>query len=359
MSGTSMDSVDAVLVDLAPDTFQLVAHHSHPIPDDLRQELATLSRGHADLDRVACMDVRIGRLFAEAANSLLQKANLRANAIRAIGSHGQTVRHQPTGSEPFTIQIGDPNLIAENTGITTVADLRRRDIAAGGQGAPLAPAFHAQFFRDRQENRIILNIGGIANITTLPVDHGQAITGFDSGPGNTLLDQWIYRCRAERFDRDGNWSASGQVRQELLDKILTDPYFSLATPKSTGTDYFNLDWLQRYLPDKHDNAQDIQATLAELTVASIHMAIEQSGFVAHRVIVCGGGAYNTFLMKKLQARMGTIPVSSSAEFGLPPDWVEGAAFAWLAQRTLAGLPGNLPSVTGAAHPVILGAIYPA
>jgi len=359
MSGTSMDAVDAVLLELGTDRFRLLAHHSHSIPADLRQELDRLSRGHADLERAARMDVRVGRLFAEAANTLLRITHLSARDIRAIGSHGQTIRHQPSGSEPFTIQIGDPNLIAEKTGITTVADLRRRDIAAGGQGAPLVPAFHAHIFRDSREERIILNIGGIANITTMPADPAQSVTGFDTGPGNTLLDQWIHRCKAESFDRDGTWAASGQVQQALLQTLLSDPYFSRAAPKSTGTDYFNLDWLQTVAPERDCSAEDMQATLAELTAASIHAAIRQTGFVAHRIIVCGGGAYNRYLMGRLQALTGTVTVSSSAEFGLPPEWVEGAAFAWLAQRTVSGQPGNLPSVTGASHPVILGGIYPA
>ena len=359
MSGTSMDAVDAVLLELGSDNFRLLAHHSHPIPAELRQELDSLSRGPADLERVARMDVRIGRLFAEAANTLLRNAQLSASDIRAIGSHGQTIRHQPGGSDPFTIQIGDPNLIAEKTGITTVADLRRRDIAAGGQGAPLVPAFHAHIFRDPREARIILNIGGIANITTMPSDPAQAITGFDTGPANTLMDQWIHRCKAMPFDRDGTWAASGQVQQALLQTLLSDPYFSQAAPKSTGTDYFNLDWLQRIAPEQGCSEEDMQATLAELTAASIHAAIQQTGFVANRIIVCGGGAYNRYLMGRLQALAGSATVSSSTEFGLPPEWVEGAAFAWLAQRTLSGLPGNLPSVTGASHPVILGGIYPA
>jgi anhydro-N-acetylmuramic acid kinase len=289
----------------------------------------------------------------------LVRSGLRAGEIRALGSHGQTVRHHPAGAYPFTSQLGNPAVIAELTRITTVADFRARDVAAGGQGAPLAPGFHAAQFRSPAVDRVILNLGGIANITYLPSAGAQPVIGFDTGPGNTLIDQWTYRHRQQRFDRDGAWAATGRVSGALLERLLADPYFAMAPPKSTGREHFHLDWLQGHLAALGQvlAAQDVQATLLELTARSVARAL--TGFVpgVRELYVCGGGSHNRALMAALSERLPEMTLHTTEELGIHPDWVEAVAFAWLAHQTLEGLPGNLPSVTGARRPVILGAIY--
>ena len=285
-----------------------------------------------------------------------------ATQVRAIGCHGQTVRHRPpSGSasaiEAFTLQIADPNTIAERTGIPTVADFRRRDIAAGGEGAPLAPAFHAAAFARAGTARAIVNIGGIANVSLL--DGEQWTGGFDSGPGNTLLDLWTRRHRGERYDRQGSWAASGQVLPKLLDHLLRDDYFSLSGPRSTGKETFNLGWLDARLTQfAGSDPSDIQATLAELTAASIADAIGNSSLAVDEIYVCGGGAHNTDLLARLDKRLPGAALNSTAALGIEPDWVEAVTFAWLAHRTLNGLAGNAPAVTGASGERVLGAIYP-
>ncbi|TDY00452.1 anhydro-N-acetylmuramic acid kinase [Thiohalophilus thiocyanatoxydans] len=359
MSGTSLDGIDAALLDLRQRP-HLLAQHSHPLPDPLRQQLYQLQTpGENELSTMMRLDVELGRLFAEAVHALLAKADKRAGEIAAIGSHGQTLRHYPDGPTPSTLQIGDPNLIAELTGITTVADLRRRDLAAGGQGAPLVPAFHAAMFHRDGSNRAILNLGGIANLTLLPADNQAAVTGFDTGPGNGLLDSWIARHQQQRYDRDGEWAASGHVHPGLLERLLHDPYFARPPPKSTGREYFNLNWLQPALEPFADLApRDVQATLCELSARSIAEALQAAMDPVEEVLICGGGIHNRALYQRLEALLTPARLASTAEAGLDPDWVEAAAFAWLAKQTLAGDPGNLPSVTGASHPVVLGGIYP-
>ena len=360
MSGTSLDGIDAVLARFGTDPVPtLLASHRHPIPADLRSELAILTRpGEDELRRMARADVRFGRLLAEAACALLEAAGTAGESIRAIGSHGQTLRHWPDGETPTTLQIGDPNIIAQRTGITTVADFRRRDMAAGGQGAPLVPAFHQAVLRQPGENRAILNIGGIANLTLLPAD-GTATRGFDTGPGNALLDAWIRRHRHQSHDADGAWAASGEVHPDLLAALLADPYFRAAPPKSTGRDHFHLDWARARWPglDRLDPA-DVMATFLELTAVSIRDALQASAPATTRLLVCGGGVHNTRLMQRLQALLPAMTVESTASVGLDPDWIEAMAFAWLARETLAGRPGNLPAATGARQAVVLGAIYP-
>lgn len=359
MSGTSVDGIDAALVSVSDDhRLQLLATRQHAFPDEVRADiLALMSPGLGELDREGELDMQLGRLFADAARELLAESGKTAAQIRAIGSHGQTVRHRPNARYPFTRQIGNPSAIAEFTGITTVADFRSRDMAAGGQGAPMVPAFHAGMFQKAGVHRAIVNIGGIANVTWLPGDATAPVIGFDTGPGNTLLDQWIKRHRSEPCDHNGQWGAGGVVQESLLKRLLADGYFAEPPPKSTGREHFNLDWVTRALEGR-ESPQDVQATLAELTARSIGSALlQQLPSRPREVYLCGGGAHNRDLVARLFRVLGDVPVASTAELGIDPDWVEAAAFAWLAHRTLSGQPGNLPSVTGARNPAVLGGIY--
>jgi len=358
MSGTSVDGIDAALVSIpGNDRLTLLATHQHPFPPDVRNAIQALMQpGSNEVDREGELDVQLGHLFAEAARTLLAKSGINASSIRAIGSHGQTIRHRPHAVYPFSRQIGNPSVIAEVSGITTVADFRARDLAAGGEGAPLVPAFHRWLFRKPGVNRAVVNIGGIANISWLPAAEQDPVLGFDTGPGNTLLDQWIARHRKESYDQDGAWAASGRVQQDLLTRLLTDAYFSKPPPKSTGREHFNLAWLDQQLTGNHA-PEDIQATLAELTIAAIAQGIEFMPDKTGEIFVCGGGSHNRHLLARLRALLPGIPVATTGTIGLDPDWVEAAAFAWLAHQTLAGHAGNLPSVTGARHPVLLGGIY--
>lgn len=360
LSGTSMDAIDAALVELEP--LRLLTTYTDPLPSALRQQLFTLvERRTTSLEDLGTLDTQIGRLFAEATIQLLIKAKISAGKVQAIGSHGQTICHWARAPYPFTLQLGDPNIIAEMTGITTVADFRRRDLAAGGQGAPLAPAFHATFLRDPYRNRAVLNVGGIANISFLPSDSKKRIWGFDTGPGNALMDGWILRCLNKPLDQGGRWAASGRINKTLLQYLLSDSYFSLPPPKSTGREYFNMNWLNHRLGEMEAkiSSADIQATLCALTTASVKLAVQNFGPQTKEILVCGGGANNGTLMRNLQEQLAPCQVTTTAAYGIPTQWVEACTFAWLAKQTLAGLPGNLPEVTGAKHPVILGAIYPA
>lgn len=363
MSGTSVDGIDAALVSLSAGARPvLLATHDHLINAATRSEIQALMRdGPNEIERLGVLDMALGELFAEAANAVIKKAGLVTKDIQAIGSHGQTIRHRPHAAHPFTLQIGNPSVIAERTGITTVADFRGRDMAAGGQGAPMVPAFHHQMFHSPQRHRAIINIGGIANVTGLPADASQPVTGFDTGPGNTLLDQWIGRHHARTHDEAGEWAASGQSSEEMLGKLLSDPYFRAAPPKSTGREHFNMEWLQAHLKKLAVplSAADVQATLLQLTAQSIAQAIREFLPRTQEAYVCGGGAHNRELMAALAGSMSGMPVATTDALGLSPDWVEAAAFAWLAHRTLEKQPGNLPSVTGAKRAVILGGIYPA
>jgi anhydro-N-acetylmuramic acid kinase len=362
MSGTSMDGIDAALADIEADgTFRLVATLSHPWPAELEQELRQLALpGEDEIDRLGVADAHAGEILGNAVMELLRSAGVRPEAVEAIGSHGQTVRHRPGAGHPFTLQIGDPNRLAAHTRITTITDFRRRDMAAGGQGAPLAPAFHKAVFGNGSENRVILNIGGIANLTWLPSDAHEKVLGFDTGPGNRLMDDWIARCKGERYDCDGAWASTGKVSTELLERLLTEPYFRLPAPKSTGTERFNLEWLAEFGGglDAGLDAEDVQATLLELTAVTITDAV-RSLPAARRLLTCGGGARNVRLMARIAERLPGIETSTTATAGIDPDWVEAAAFAWLAWRTMNRLNGNLPEVTGAREAVILGGIYPA
>jgi len=358
MSGTSIDGIDAALVDFGPSRPNLLGHGYRPWPQSIRDDLKKLSHpGDREIERLGNADIVVANHFAEAVSELLQKTGIPAPRIRAIGSHGQTVRHHPNAEYPFTLQIGDPNLLAEKTGINVVADFRRRDMAAGGEGAPLAPAFHAAFLRNSAECRVILNLGGIANMTLLPADPKAKIIGFDTGPANTLMDAWIQASQQHPFDAQGAWAARGQVIPELLNRLLDDDYFKRPPPKSTGPELFNLEWLNQRLTDRSNyRPEDIQASLCSLSSRSIIQAINQYAPRCDRVICCGGGTRNPTLMQQLQQGLSAT-VETTAEHGLDPDQIEAMAFAWLARQTLQRLPGNLADVTGARHPVILGGIY--
>ncbi|MCW8955554.1 MAG: anhydro-N-acetylmuramic acid kinase [Gammaproteobacteria bacterium] len=362
MSGTSMDGIDAALVDLTNDHFELLGTHSHPLPTELKFTLQQLTLDHpsVSIDMLGEADAELGELFAEAAIQLLEIHRYPASDIIAIGSHGQTIRHRPDLKHPFSLQIGDANRIAHRTGITTIADFRRKDMAAGGEGAPLAPAFHQAFFSSAHEARGVLNIGGIANITYLPSDPAQPCFGFDTGPGNMLMDSWIQKHQLEEYDRDGHWAASGKVHDMLVEQLMHDPYLQQAPPRSTGREHYNLKWLEQQLEQFNElNLEDVQASLCEFTALSIKHALEHYVPKIQQLIVCGGGVHNKHLMKQLQSLNPGVHVGSSEHFGLASDWVEAVAFAWLARQTLEGQAGNLPEVTGADEAVILGAIHPA
>lgn len=362
MSGTSMDGVDAVMVDFGAGGYRVLATHYAPYPADLKHALLAMvdRREQAKLVDLGEMDVRLGHFYAETALSLLNKTALEPASVTAIGSHGQTVFHRPPGSSadgfPFTMQIGDPNIIACKTRITTVADFRRRDMAAGGQGAPLVPAFHAAFFQTPAEDRVVLNIGGIANITILSAK--GPVTGFDTGPGNTLLDQWVKRYLDMEFDTGGKAAATGKPIAMLLEQLAGDDYFKRSPPKSTGREYFNLTWLEPFLAGYAQySPTDVLASLTELTAGSIVNAIRDYAPQTRRVYICGGGVHNTSLVNRLGQLLPDIALESTAAMGMDPDYVEATAFAWLARQTLERRPGNVPEVTDAEEPVILGGVY--
>jgi anhydro-N-acetylmuramic acid kinase len=359
MSGSSLDGIDAVLVSFESTSPRLEARLVYPLDSELVEELDALTRPGADeIARLCRADVILGQALAAAAVSLLEQAEVNASAIHAIGSHGQTLRHYPDSDTPTTLQIGDPNIIAERTRITTVADFRRRDMAAGGQGAPLVPAFHQSVLRHPEHNRVIVNIGGIANLTLLPAKLDVGVIGFDTGPGNALLDAWIQRHRNEAYDQHGEWAASGKVHPELLTALMGEPYFFHPAPKSTGRDMFNLEWLINCWPTVTElSPVDVQATLLELTAVTIADAIQQAQPTPDQVLVCGGGVHNIALLQRLNTLLPGQQVISTRDVGLEPDWIEAMAFAWLARQTLQHQAGNLPAVTGASHAVVLGGIY--
>ncbi len=360
ISGTSADAIDAVLAEFAPRARVLHAL-GLPYPPALRAQVLALAQGPADaavpLDAVGELDVALGSLFADAALRLIADSGVPRARIRAIGSHGQTVRHRPRATHPFTWQLGDPNVIAERTGITTVADFRRRDVAAGGEGAPLLPGLHAALLADPSESRAVLNLGGIANLTLLP--RGGAATGFDTGTANALLDAWSAQSRGSARDEGGAWSASGRVDDALLARLLDDPYFARRPPKSTGREHFNLAWLQARLGNAAPAAADVAATLVEFSARTIVDALRANLSDVGRVIACGGGVHNPHLMSRLAASLGSVAIETTTSHGIDPDFVEALGFAWLARETLEGRPGNLPAVTGARGSRVLGAIYPA
>ncbi|MFJ3469115.1 anhydro-N-acetylmuramic acid kinase [Pseudomonas sp. NPDC090201] len=356
MSGSSLDGLDFALIE-QDERPRLVTTHYIPMPDDLRAELLGLcASGPDEIARVGIAEQKWVRLAAQGVLALLDKQNVSAGEIRAIGSHGQTVRHEP--ARGFTLQIGNPALLAELTGITVVSDFRKRDIAAGGQGAPLVPAFHEALFDDNKDYRAVLNVGGFSNLSLIEID--KPVSGFDSGPGNVLLDAWIQAQRGLSYDKDGAWGESGTVNPDLLKSMLSDQFFQTKGPKSTGREVFNLGWVQHHmfqLPTL--KPEDVQATLLEVTALSITESLQSAQAQTKELLVCGGGAHNKALMARLAALLPNTKVSSTADFGVDPDWVEAMAFAWLAHCALESVPANRPSVTGAKGLRVLGAIYPA
>ena len=357
ISGTSADGIDAALVRFAP-RLEVVAAHTFAYPDDLRARIVALARNDAAiaLDDLGHLDVEIGERFAEAALALLRQASVAPRAITAIGSHGQTVCHRPSGPHPFTLQLGDPNVVAERTGIATVADFRRADVAAGGQGAPLLPALHAAVLADTATPRAILNLGGIANLTLLVP--GKPVLGFDTGPANCLMDAWSLRVRGTPRDEGGAWARSGRVDEALLARLLDVPYLSAPPPKSTGREVFNIDWLDARVP-QGAAPENVQATLLQLSARSIASALRDHAAEIREVYACGGGVHNRALMDALRHALPDIKVDTTAALGLDPDFVEAVGFAWLARARLENIPGNLPSVTGARGARVLGALYAA
>jgi len=357
MSGTSLDGIDAVLADYGQSPPQSLGHVHLGFDPELKEELLALNRpGTNELERAALVGNRLAEHYAQAVHHLLRQTGLAPAAIAAIGCHGQTVRHRPELG--YTVQLNNPARLAERTGIAVVADFRSRDVAAGGQGAPLVPAFHAAVFSHPSRHRVIINIGGIANLTDLPP--GGPVTGFDCGPGNLLLDAWCQRHCGQPYDEGGRWAASGRPIPELLADLLTDPFFGEPPPKSTGRDLFHLGWLEPRLKPDYAPA-DVQATLLRLTVHGIREAVRRFAGGVEEGWLCGGGARNTALVNTLRHAFAdtATPVALTDALGVPAEWVEALAFGWLAWRTLQGAPGNLPAVTGAAHACVLGAIYPA
>jgi anhydro-N-acetylmuramic acid kinase len=358
MTGTSLDGVDAVLTDLGGARPQLVAHTHHGFAPDLRAAMLELNApGKDELHRAAVAAQHLARAYASAVEEVLLHAGVEAESVRAIGAHGQTVRHRPDAG--YTIQLNAPATIAELTGIDVIADFRSRDIAAGGQGAPMVPSFHAALFRTNVA-RAVVNIGGIANLTGLPPFDGDApVTGFDCGPGNVLIDTWAARHLRESFDRDGDWAAGGRSHAALLAALLDEPYFRLPPPKSTGRDLFNAQWLDRKLAQRNIEARDVQATLTRLTASCIGAAVNDYFPRAADVVVCGGGAFNQTLLRMLAEECAPRQVTTTAALDVAPEHVEALAIAWLAREHLLRRPASLPAVTGARGPRILGALYPA
>jgi anhydro-N-acetylmuramic acid kinase len=353
MTGTSLDGIDAVVADFNASP-PIVAAHFEPLPSELRDEFqALLTPGPDEIGRSASAALSLSDLYAQAVFGLIQRSAIAQTDIRAIGCHGQTVRHVP--GRGYTVQLVNGARLAELTNIDVVCDFRSRDVAAGGHGAPLVPAFHAAFFAKPGVDRAILNIGGIANITVLRCD--GRVTGFDSGPGNALLDEWVMRVLGKPFDANGAWASSGCVIVPLLDALLADRYFTRAPPKSTGREHFNLGWLDHHLQPSYA-PQDVQATLAELTAQTAAAAVRAHGGSTTEVFVCGGGAANADLMRRIAHGLPHTRVAPTGELGIHADWVEATAFAWLAREMLERRPGNLPAVTGATGPRVLGCLYP-
>lgn len=358
MSGTSLDGVDIALTAFSPDgqRARLQAALCIPFPSELRNDLLTLCQPGADeIRRAGLAGQQWARLAAEGVQQLLEQQGVSASQVAAIGSHGQTIRHHPESG--FSVQIGAPALLAELCGIDVACDFRNRDLAAGGEGAPLVPAFHAWLLQDPQRTQALINIGGFANLTLLAQDSN--ISGFDSGPGNVLLDHWIQQHRGQAFDADGSWARSGEIIPDLLEQMLEDPYFRRPAPKSTGREYFNADWLRDQLGARQHAPADIQATLLELTARTIAAALADCQPQPAAAYVCGGGAHNGLLMERLRQLLPDYPVATTDALGVDPDWMEAMAFAWLAWRCQQRLCGNLPAVTGARGERILGAVYPA
>jgi anhydro-N-acetylmuramic acid kinase len=362
LSGTSRDGVDAVLVNFNQEKMEILHAVCTPYPTAIKTTLDQLLETGAPPsgDVETLLDENLGRFFARTAQNLLRDTGMETRDIRAIGSHGQTVWHDPDSENPITIQLGKPELITRGTNTTVVADFRSADLQAGGQGAPLAPLLHQKLFQSSTENRVVLNLGGIANISLLPAAGG--VSGFDCGPGNCLMDLWTQRHLQKDYDNNGKWASRGAIDKGLLARLLDDPYFRLPPPKSTGLEYFNALWLDDKLglddklADSAIEPADVQCTLAELTAVSIANDLGES-IEPNRLLVCGGGAHNRYLMRRIAAALPDVIVESTSRYGVDPDWVEGLLFAWLARERLNGSAQNTTPITGAGHSVLLGSIH--
>ncbi|MDP2573942.1 anhydro-N-acetylmuramic acid kinase [Vibrio penaeicida] len=357
MSGTSLDGVDVALTEISESDISLIKSYVHPMPIELKQRVLALCEGQpASVKTIGELDHDLGALFADSVNALLKTTSIEKQDIAAIGCHGQTVFHQPTGDTRFTMQLGDANIIASQTGIDTIADFRRKDMALGGQGAPLVPAFHQWLYESQESTTVILNIGGIANISVLPPT--SPLIGYDTGPGNMLMDAWCQKHTGQPFDKGGAFASSGKVNPALLAQFMSDPYFSLASPKSTGRELFNLSWLNQFDGITHLEPEDIQATLLDLTASSIALEVDKQIFGDEpTLLVCGGGAMNPVLMSRLNEFLPTWHVKDTKNTGVDSEFMEAMAFAWLAQRRVHALPSNAPEVTGARQLASLGVIY--
>ena len=363
MSGTSLDGVDGVLADFGTTPPAVRAHANAALAPDLKAELLALNQpGANELHRAALAANALMRVYADVVQQLLVTSELAPEQVMAIGAHGQTVRHQPQRFDGtgYTLQLANPSLLAELTGIDVVADFRSRDVAAGGQGAPLVPAFHQAVFGRPGQAMAVLNIGGMANLTVLGTAFTDAVLGFDCGPGNAMMDAWCQRHQSLAFDAGGAWAATGQVQADLLKVLLAEPFFALAPPKSTGRDLFSPDWLERQLGSFANLAPaDVQATLTELTASTCATAVKMIGPDSQQLVVCGGGAFNSYLMTRLQTLLPGVAVQPSDAYGLPAQQVEATAFAWLARKTIRREALSLQSITGTRGARVLGAIYPA
>lgn len=357
MSGTSLDGVDTALVETDGKSIRLLAQDFFTMPEDLKQDVLDVCIGQqTTLLKIGEIDHRLGKVFADAVDQLIDKNSLNRSDIKAIGSHGQTVFHAPDSAYPFTMQIGDANIIAAQTGITTVADFRRKDMALGGQGAPLVPAFHKALFDHLENNIVILNIGGIANISII---NGDKTSGYDTGPGNMLMDAWVQKHFGKPYDKDAAIARAGKVNQPLLKALLAESYLQLPAPKSTGRELFNLPWLEQKLTRFTLSNEDVLTTLAEFTAITIANEVEEltQNHRINELLACGGGANNPLLMERLQQLLPEWQIGNTLKYGIDADYMEAMAFAWLAHQTINGLPGNLPAATGASRLAVLGAIY--
>ena len=355
MSGTSLDGIDAVLVDFGQDSLDILGSFFMPYDEALKLSILELQHPtHDELHRTQLIGNQLARQYAIAVRSLLEQNACLPEQVKAIGCHGQTIRHCP--EQGYTLQIGNAALLAELTGITVISDFRSRDIAAGGQGAPLVPAFHDRILRHPEIHRVIVNIGGISNLTNLAP--GQPTTGFDCGPGNLLMDAWCMQHLQRPYDDNGAWAESGKALPGLLDRLLSEPYFNLSPPKSCGRDLFNMTWLESHL-QKDEAPEDIEATLLLLTATSIARAIRTHCAGAQQIYLCGGGAHNSALRRAIANQLPDCSIATTSDLNIDGDYLEAIAFAWLARQNLAKIPANLPAVTGAGHPCILGAVHPA
>lgn len=359
MSGTSIDAIDAVLMDFSASNTHIVSSYSQPIDSQLRDEINSLIAARKLPKEYKKLDKQFAQASSNAVTKLLAQTSINTSEIIAIGSHGQTVFHDPKGIPPISVQIGDPQIIANLSNIPAVGNLRQADIDAGGQGAPLACAYHAEVLQNTNDERVILNLGGIANITKLPSDKQEPVIGFDTGPANTLMDAWSQKHLNKPFDQDGNWAKSGKANLDLLERMLEDSYFAALPPKSTGREHYNLDWIQYYLDSYGVSIppEDIQATLLAVSTHSIADSIDTSCPQSTQVLLCGGGSENKYFVEQLARALENKPIQSTEAYGIPPKWMEAMAFAWLAKQHVENKPGNIPSVTGADKPVKLGKLF--